>query len=77
MSNKDELDLKMFNKMKDNINQLLDENKELKLELDELKKKHKIISARYTALRKSKLGKITLKYWKLKNRKNKNSIIDI
>lgn len=43
--------------------------KEQKLKIEQLTKELNVLKRRYDALKNSKLGRITLKYWDLKRRK--------
>lgn len=64
--NKERICLDEIASVKEEVKDKENEIKNLKTEIEQLKKKHDIISKRYNALSNSKLGKITLKYWKVK-----------
>ncbi|MGL5149582.1 MAG: hypothetical protein ACRC7N_03285 [Clostridium sp.] len=63
------IDLKIYEAMKYQTNQLIDENKQLKKQLLKSEKELKNIISKYEALKSSKLGKITLRYWDIKRKK--------
>lgn len=50
---------------------IIQQNSKIKKQLDDINKKFENLQRKYNALSNSKLGKITLKYWKNKNKKRK------
>lgn len=62
------LDIKMYKSMKEQVNELIDENMWIKKELGNLQKEYDSLQSKYIALSTSKLGKITLKYWDFKRK---------
>lgn len=46
----------------------IDERKKILLEYKELNDRYSILSKKYNALRESKLGKLTIKYWHIKKK---------
>lgn len=61
----------IYSKIKDLNLELLfyiQKNEKLIEDLEEIQKEYLILKRKYKALRESKAGKLTLKYWKLKNR---------
>ena len=65
---KDSVDIKMLESMKINSNKLIDENKELKIALKKMEKENEKIYRKYKALKNSKLGNLTLKFWDIKRK---------
>lgn len=61
----------IYSKIKDLNLELLfyiQKNEKLIEDLEEIQKEYLILKRKYKALSESKAGKLTLKYWKLKNR---------
>lgn len=63
--------LELLNEIEVLNNQLIkevDERKKLLLEYKELNSRYSNLLKKYNALRKSKLGKLTIKYWDIKKK---------
>ena len=57
-----------INENEENSKEIIKNIKSIKDEYNDMLKKYNIINSKYKALRNSKLGRITIKYWNLKKK---------